>query len=99
MKTKTVWTSKTCYDEFRAGALSGNGLINLSLSYLPPRILKLVELVGYSGDRELALDLMRDASANRNNLRFPLISSIISGYNLYIEHMGKRVKMHLTKLN
>lgn len=45
-------------------------------------------MAGYSGDRDLALQLMRQSSENRDTLRFPLISAIISAYNLYIEHMG-----------
>lgn len=110
LKHKNVWTSKYCYEEYRTGALCGNGLINLvslilfsslsisfhpkqlfllqALSYLPNRVLKLVEMVGYSGDRDVGLQLMKGAAENRTALRFPFISAMISCYNLYIQHLG-----------
>ncbi|KAI1288314.1 Tetratricopeptide repeat protein 39B [Halotydeus destructor] len=88
LKKKSVWSSKICFNEFRCGTLSGNGMTNLGFSYLPSRVLKVIEMVGYSGDRELALKLIKQSAENRTTLRFPLISSIICAYNLYIEHMG-----------
>lgn len=47
-------------EDFRSGVYLGNGLISLILSLLPSTVLKLMEVFGFTGDREYALrTLMR----------------------------------------
>jgi Protein of unknown function (DUF3808) len=48
-------------EDFRSGVLLGNGMTSLVLSLLPSRILGIVELFGYKGDRTIALDLLAAA--------------------------------------
>jgi hypothetical protein len=48
-------------EDFRSGVLLGNGMTSLILSLLPSRVLSVVELFGYKGDRTMALDLLAAA--------------------------------------
>lgn len=46
---------KTIDRDFTSGVQLGSGLISLVLSLLPNKILRLIEVIGYSGDRKFAL--------------------------------------------
>ncbi|KAI1288317.1 Tetratricopeptide repeat protein 39B [Halotydeus destructor] len=85
---RTVWNSKVCFSEFKCGTLSGNGMMSTALSYLPSKALKVIEMVGFSGDRENGLQLIERSAKNRTTLRFPLVSFVICAYNLSLERMG-----------
>lgn len=43
---------------FRSGVYLGNGMLNLVLSLMPGKLQTLVELLGYKGDRHVALELL-----------------------------------------
>lgn len=43
---------------FRSGVYLGNGMLNLTLSLMPGRLQTIVELLGYKGDRHVALELL-----------------------------------------
>ena len=46
---------------FRSGVYLGVGVCNMVLSLMPGRLMTLVELFGYKGDRKLGLDLLMKA--------------------------------------
>lgn len=51
---------KTIDQDFRSGAFLGNGLISLILGLLPSKVLKIMDVFGYSGDTKEGLNtLMR----------------------------------------
>ncbi|XP_012862303.1 tetratricopeptide repeat protein 39B-like [Echinops telfairi] len=58
------------------GIKFGLGAFNLILSLVPPRTLKLLNMVGYSGDREIGLALLHE-SASENH-----INNILSVFTL-----------------
>ncbi|XP_054636308.1 tetratricopeptide repeat protein 39B-like isoform X2 [Dunckerocampus dactyliophorus] len=68
---------------FRGGVNMGIGSFNLMLSLLPARILKLMEFLGFSGDREVGLSELR-AGASSDNLRSILSTLTLLMYHLYI---------------
>lgn len=43
---------------FRSGVYLGNGMLNMTLSLMPGKLQTIVELLGYKGDRHLALKLL-----------------------------------------
>ena len=47
--------------DFRSGVLLGNGTSNLILSMMPPRLLSIVEMFGFRGDRKEGLALLMKA--------------------------------------
>lgn len=61
----------------------GIGSFNLMLSLLPSRVLRLMEFLGFSGDRELGLSELR-AGAASNSLRSILSTLTLLMFHLYI---------------
>lgn len=88
LESKINWTNEISYKEFQSGALAINGMLELMISYLPSRMLKFVQFVGYPGNRENALELIRRSIEYKDGLRYPFVSSGVAGYNLYVQHFG-----------
>ncbi|XP_077460975.1 tetratricopeptide repeat protein 39B-like [Stigmatopora argus] len=68
---------------FQGGVSMGIGSFNLMLSLLPGRILKLMEFLGFSGDRELGLSELR-AGASSGSLRSILSTLTLLMFHLYV---------------
>uniref|UniRef100_A0A672YQZ2 Tetratricopeptide repeat domain 39B n=1 Tax=Sphaeramia orbicularis TaxID=375764 RepID=A0A672YQZ2_9TELE len=68
---------------FKSGVSMGIGSFNLMLSLLPSRVLRLMEFLGFSGDRELGLSELRDGAAN-SSLRSILCTLTLLMFHLYI---------------
>ncbi|CAO1617399.1 unnamed protein product [Parajaminaea phylloscopi] len=52
---------KSIDEDFRSGVLLGNGLISLILGLLPGKILKVMDVFGYSGDTRAGLETLMKA--------------------------------------
>ena len=86
----------TIDQDFRSGVYLGNGLCSLVLSLLPAKALKMMEGIGFAGDRRFALDLFARAggwskskplptiSADEEGVRRPLCDIAILVYHLVI---------------
>lgn len=48
-------------EDFRSGVFLGNGLISLLLDLLPGKVLKIMDIFGYSGDTQLGLETLERA--------------------------------------
>ncbi|XP_070839804.1 tetratricopeptide repeat protein 39B-like [Chaetodon trifascialis] len=68
---------------FRGGINMGIGSFNLMLSLLPSRVLRLMEFLGFSGDREVGLSELRQGAAS-NSLRSILSTLTLLMFHLYI---------------
>ncbi|XP_029014242.1 tetratricopeptide repeat protein 39B-like [Betta splendens] len=68
---------------FRGGVNMGIGTFNLILSLLPSRVLRLMEFLGFSGDRDLGLSELRQG-ATSNSLRSILSTMTLLMFHLYI---------------
>ncbi|XP_010586238.2 tetratricopeptide repeat protein 39B isoform X2 [Loxodonta africana] len=69
--------------EFEGGVKLGIGAFNLMLSLLPARIIRLLEFIGFSGNRELGLLQLREGASGRS-MRAPLCCLTILGFHTYI---------------
>ncbi|XP_041633807.1 tetratricopeptide repeat protein 39A isoform X2 [Cheilinus undulatus] len=65
------------------GISFGIGAFNLTLSLFPPRILKLLEFAGFSGDKEYGLSLLRDGATGMN-LRSMLCALLLLCYYTFL---------------
>ncbi|KAM7394376.1 hypothetical protein PAMP_021183 [Pampus punctatissimus] len=81
--TKEVEKLKSTHIHFRGGVNMGIGSFNLMLSLLPSRVLRLMEFLGFSGDRELGLSELREGASN-NSLRSILSTLTLLMFHLYI---------------
>ncbi|XP_029950130.1 tetratricopeptide repeat protein 39B-like [Salarias fasciatus] len=74
---------KQTYVHFTGGVSMGIGSFNLMLSLLPSRVLRLMEFLGFSGDREMGLSELRSGAAS-NSLRSILSTLTLLMFHLYI---------------
>jgi hypothetical protein len=59
---------------FRSGVYLGVGMSNIILSLLPSRLISVIELFGYKGDRKLGLKLLQKAGGWTKDSNEPSIS-------------------------
>ncbi|XP_059110468.1 tetratricopeptide repeat protein 39B [Peromyscus eremicus] len=69
--------------EFEGGVKLGTGAFNLMLSLLPARIIRLLEFIGFSGNRDLGLLQLREG-ASGTSMRSPLCCLTILAFHTYI---------------
>nr|KAF6488197.1 tetratricopeptide repeat domain 39B [Rousettus aegyptiacus] len=69
--------------EFEGGVKLGIGAFNLMLSLLPARIIRLLEFIGFSGNRELGLLQLREGASGRS-MRSPLCCLTMLAFHTYI---------------
>ncbi|XP_060914063.1 tetratricopeptide repeat protein 39B-like [Labrus mixtus] len=81
--TKDMDERKSTHVHFRGGISMGIGSFNLMLSLLPSRVLRVMEFLGFSGDREVGLSELRQG-AGSNSLRSILSALTLLMYHLYI---------------
>ncbi|XP_071373390.1 tetratricopeptide repeat protein 39B-like isoform X2 [Centroberyx affinis] len=81
--TKNMDSHKSTHIHFKGGVNMGIGSFNLMLSLLPSRVLRLMEFLGFSGDREMGLSELR-AGAASNGLRSILSTLTLLMFHLYI---------------
>ena len=64
---------KSIDPHFRSGVYLGVGSANIMLSMMPSRLLSLIELFGYKGDRHLGLELLYRAGGWSSGSEEPAI--------------------------
>ncbi|XP_072512182.1 tetratricopeptide repeat protein 39B isoform X3 [Notamacropus eugenii] len=74
---------KETYYQFEGGVKLGIGAFNLMLSLLPARVLRLLEFIGFSGNRELGLLQLREG-ASGSSLRSTLCSLTLLLFHTYV---------------
>lgn len=57
---------------------------------MPSKVLKLLEFVGFSGDRQQGLRELKASTLLQNGLRRPLAVLIMLAYQCYVEHIFGR---------
>nr|CAH8862687.1 unnamed protein product [Trichobilharzia regenti] len=81
------WDNQISKSAFESGVHLGVGAFNLMISMLPRRVLKLLEFVGFSGDRQFGLEQLRLGAQMHDSLRGPLCALLLLSYDLYATHM------------
>ncbi|KAK6009605.1 hypothetical protein OSTOST_25457 [Ostertagia ostertagi] len=67
---ETIWMGRDyrVREHFEAGVLMGLGTFNLMLSTLPSKVLRLLEVVGFSGDRIIGMRSLHRCAAMSNTV-------------------------------
>ncbi|KAA0198670.1 Tetratricopeptide repeat protein 39B [Fasciolopsis buskii] len=81
------WSDGLSKSTFESGVRLGVGAFNMMISLLPKRVLKLLEFVGFSGDRNFGLQQLRIGAGMRESIRAPLCALLLLVYDLYATHM------------
>ncbi|XP_030630393.1 tetratricopeptide repeat protein 39B [Chanos chanos] len=71
------------FRQFEGGVRLGIGSFNLMLSLLPARVLRLLEFIGFSGNREFGLSQLREGAASQS-LRAILCALTLLLYHTYV---------------
>lgn len=58
-------------EDFRSGVFLGNGMISMILSLLPSTVLKIMEVFGFTGDRDYALKTLMKGGGWTKGVRQP----------------------------
>ncbi|KAJ8383017.1 hypothetical protein SKAU_G00037950 [Synaphobranchus kaupii] len=78
--TQDLGSSKETFGQFEGGVKLGIGSFNLMLSLLPGRVLRLLEFIGFSGNREFGLSQLREGAASQS------LRAILSVLTLLLYH-------------
>ncbi|XP_059092083.1 tetratricopeptide repeat protein 39B-like isoform X2 [Tigriopus californicus] len=78
------WTNSEYKSDFEGGVRLGVGTFNLMISLLPARVMKVLEFIGFSGNRDAGLQEIMWVEQERNGLRQFLASFILLGYHLLL---------------
>ncbi|KAH7638360.1 tetratricopeptide repeat protein 39b-like protein [Dermatophagoides farinae] len=87
LNNRTEWSSEYSRLHFESGVRLGIGTFNLMISHMPSKVLKLLEFVGFSGDRQQGLRELKASTLLQNGLRRPLAVLIMLAYQCYVEHI------------
>ncbi|KAG5844927.1 hypothetical protein ANANG_G00133340 [Anguilla anguilla] len=82
-ESQDLVSSSETFRQFEGGVKLGIGSFNLMLSLLPGRILRLLEFIGFSGNREFGLSQLREGAAS-HSLRAILCVLTLLLYHTYV---------------
>lgn len=83
LKTRK-WGNDIHKVHFESGVRMGIGAFNLMISLLPARIVKLLEFIGFSGNKEYGLAELKAGFNEKRGLRQILCVMILLAYNLIV---------------
>ncbi|XP_029160780.1 tetratricopeptide repeat protein 39B-like [Nylanderia fulva] len=78
------WRNDSHKVHFESGVRMGIGTFNLMISLLPARIIKLLEFIGFSGDKAYGLAELKAGYNERRGLRQVLCVMTLLSYNLFV---------------
>lgn len=87
LDTRDTWRSQTARIHFESGVRMGHGIFNLLMSYLPRRVLKFLEYVGFSGSRTIGVDELDRSIELGDGLRSVFSALVILTYHSYVENI------------
>lgn len=78
------WESEAHRIHFESGVRTGIGAFNLMISLMPAKIIRLLEFIGFSGDKDYGLAELEAGYKERAGLRHVLCVMILLSYNLVV---------------
>lgn len=67
-------------------SLSGLGLFDMAISFLPSKLIKLLEMAGFSGNRSFGISQLLACEKIPDGIRYPAVSLALSGYFGFAEY-------------
>lgn len=86
LSQRSTWSSDSNRRHFESGVRMGIGTFNIMISHMPSKILKILEVFGFSGNRTIGFAELELATLMTDGLRSPLALLISMTYHCYVEH-------------
>ena len=86
LSQRSTWASDSNRRHFESGVRMGIGTFNIMISHMPSKILKILEVFGFSGNRTIGFAELELATLMTDGLRSPLALLISMTYHCYVEH-------------
>ncbi|KAG8183594.1 hypothetical protein JTE90_025147 [Oedothorax gibbosus] len=81
------WSNEMRKKHFESGVRMGVGAFNLMISQLPTKVLKLLEFIGFSGNRQIGLKELDEGYAIKESLRSPLCALILVTFHTLVTYI------------
>ncbi|GBM19494.1 Tetratricopeptide repeat protein 39B [Araneus ventricosus] len=81
------WEDEEDRRHYESGVRMGLGIFYLVVAHLPTRIIRVLEMIGFCGDKETGLQYMYDSVALDGSLRSPLTALFLLCYNTIITYL------------
>lgn len=78
------WDDAQNKHDFESGVRMGVGSFNLMISMLPARVMRLLEFIGFGGNKESGISEIKHVYESRKGLRQFLASIVLLGYHLML---------------
>lgn len=102
LESRNNWSSSAARVHFESGVRMGYGIFNLLMSYLPRRVLKFLEYVGFSGSRTIGVAELDKSIGLADGLRSVFSALVILTYHSYVENifgLGHYDELKVEQLN
>ncbi|KAI1288086.1 Tetratricopeptide repeat protein 39B [Halotydeus destructor] len=87
LQSDRKWSSQESQDAFSSGTTLGLGLYELVMSFLPTRLAKVLQYIGYSGDHQVGLNCLKQCVALSDTCRWPFAVMIFVFYNNFFANI------------
>jgi len=78
------WNNDQHRKDFESGVRMGVGAFNLLISLLPARVMKVLEFIGFGGNRDAGIRELQSVYEEKDGLRQFLACLVLLGYNLVV---------------
>lgn len=93
LQERTTWSNQQHRKDFESGVRFGVGCFNLMISLLPARVMKLLEFIGFRGNKDAGIGELLRVYHEKDGLRQFLASLVLLGYHLVLSHfLGNEIE-------
>ena len=86
---KNNWQSDLLKRTFIAGMLMSEAGLNMSVSYAPKILIRMLELIGVNGDRQLGVHLMHQSAQFKNTIIYPATAfCLVTYYSAHEQYLA-----------
>ncbi|XP_054155073.1 tetratricopeptide repeat protein 39A-like [Oppia nitens] len=96
LKKRKTWESETSRLHFEAGVRFANGLKNLTISQIPPKLLRVINFVGIKGQESVGMEDLNKAAFELPGINSRFARMFFIGYWLYGQPHGGLGPKNLT---
>ncbi|KAI1296833.1 Tetratricopeptide repeat protein 39B [Halotydeus destructor] len=79
-KHRKNWDTETSRKHFVSGIHLGLGLFEIAISFFPSKMITLLEMAGFSGDRTSGMNELLKGADVQDGIRYPAVAIALSGY-------------------